>query len=397
MARSAHTVVRLVLVAAAFAPAANAQTFKVFGYLSGREAYVKAPPSWTHGGFGRFDVGADSAGDHATRATGLAQIGAEWAPAKWFTAHAQLLGRAEPSGTKGKRVGVVEAYAELHTDRWRVRAGEFFLPTSRENSDPLWTSPYTITWSALNSWMGQEVRPIGADVQFSPNFYATLGVTAFRGNDTMGTLPAARGWTFSSRLTVYDEEVAVPPPEGSPRPIGPDLDGKWGHSERIRVQLPERALLQLTHLDNRAELVERRGQTPWMTKFDHAGAQLGTTGPATLAAEWLSGQTTVGFPGGTFTLDFDTVYLLGSYKMGRQRLSGRIERFSTRSHARFNPDFSREHGHTVTVAWFQEPSDHLRYGLEGVKADGNRPGLTGIGAGVNTGGTLITAEVRYKF
>ena len=381
----------------AFALAANAQTFKLSGFLSAREEYVKAGPSWTHGGFGRFDVGADSSGDTVFRNTGVAQIGAEWTPMPWLTAHGQVLARSEPSGTQGKRFGVVEAYADLHTERWRLRAGQFFLPTSRENIDPLWTSPYTITWSAVNTWMGEEVRPIGADLQFAPNFYATLGATAFRGNDTMGTLPAARGWGFGNRLSVYDERVAVPPPQGSTRPIGEDLDGKWGFSERVRLSLPERAVLQITHLDNRSELVERRGQIPWMTNFNHVGAQLGTTGPATLAAEWLSGETTIGFPGGTFTLDFATVYLLGSYKVGHQRISARVERFSTRDHARSDPDFSREHGHAMTVAWFHELGEHARYGLELIKVDGNHPGATGIGVGLNTGGTMVTAEARYKF
>jgi hypothetical protein len=372
----------------AFALAASAQSFKLLGFLSGREAYVNAQPSWTRGGFGRFDVGADSSGDHAFRSTAVAQIGAEWSPATWLTAHAQVLARREPSGTQGKRFGVVEAYADLHTDRFRFRAGQFFLPTSRENTDPLWTSPYTMTWSAINTWMGQEVRPIGADLQVSPSFYATLGATAFRGNDTMGTLPAGRGWTFGNRLSVYDEDVAVPPPQGSTKPFGPDLDGKWGFSERIRLQIPEKATLQVTHLDNRAELIERRGQIPWDTKFNHVGAQLGTSGPSTLAAEWLSGDTTVGFPGGTFTLHFRTVYLLGSYKTGHERVSARIERFSTSA-----PD----RGHAVTVAWFHESNDHTRYGLELVKVEGNYPGASDIGFDVNTGGSMITAEVRYRF
>ncbi len=397
MARSANTFVSALLIELVFACAANAQQFKLLGFLSAREAYVKAPPSWTHGSFGRFDVGADSAGDTMFRSTGVAQIGAEWSPTTWLTGHAQVLARSEPSGTQGKRFGFVEAYADLHTERWHLRAGEFFLPTSRENTDPLWTSPYTITWSAINTWMAEEVRPIGADLQFAPNFYATFGATAFRGNDTMGTLPAARGWGFGNRLSVYDEDIAVPPPQGSTKPIGSDLDGKWGFSERVRLSLPERAMLQVTHLDNRSELVDRRGQIPWQTTFNHAGGQLGTTGPATLAAEWLSGETTVGFPGGTFTLDFQSIYLLGSYKTGHERISARIERFSTRNHVRSNPDFARENGHAFTVAWFHEPGDHARYGLELIKADGNHPGATGIGVSLNTGGTMITAEARYRF
>ena len=87
-------------------------------------------------------------------------------------------------------------------------------------------------------------------------------------------------------------KVAVPPPDNAAKPFGADLDGKYGYSERLRIQIPERALLQVTHLDNRAELVRRRGQDPWRTRFDHVAAQIGTTGPWTAAAEWLSGDTT---------------------------------------------------------------------------------------------------------
>jgi hypothetical protein len=370
-----------------FASGAKGQTFRLFGFLSARESRVKAAPSWTEGGYGRFDIGADTPDEHATHSTALAQIGAEWTPTAWLTAHAQVLARREPSGTQGKRFGFVEAYAEAHSEKWRLRAGQFFLPTSRENTDPLWTSPYTMTWSAINTWMAQEVRPIGADLQFAPTFYTTFGATAFRGNDTMGTLPANRGWTLGSRLSVYDEDVAVPPPQGSTKPIGPDLDGKWGFSERVRLTLPERALIQITHLDNRAELVDRRGQIPWMTKFDHVGAQLGTAGPATLAAEWLSGNTTVGFPGGTFTLHFHTIYLLGSYKPKNDRLSIRVERFFTTT-----PD----RGHAYTFAWFHEPNDRLRAGVEYVRVIGaGFPAQIDVPFGLDA--SMLSAELRYRF
>jgi hypothetical protein len=371
----------------AFALAANAQSFKLFGYLTGRSAYVKAPPSWTTGGFGRFDIGADAAGDHATRTTALAQLGADWTPTTWLTAHGQVLARSEPSGTEGKRFGVVEAYADLHSERWRLRGGYFFLGTSREHTDPLWTSPYTITYSALNTWIGQEVRPVGADLQYSPSFYVTLGATAFRDNDTMGTLPAGRGWTLGNRLSVYDESLPVPGAAPT-KPFTGDLDGKWGHSERVRLQIPERAMLQVTHLDNRAELVTRRNLEPWLTRFDIVGAQVGLTGPWTLAAEWMSGDTTVGFPGGTFTLDFDTVYLLGSYKREHDRISVRVERFSTSDD---------EDGRAWTVAWFRERNANLRAGIEYVHVTGDHPSAIDAGFSPETGGSMVTVELRYKF
>ena len=135
----------------------------------------------------------------------------------------------------------------------------------------------------------------------------------------------------------------------------------------------------------------RRGEIPWLTRFDHVGAQAGTsTTPWTLAAEWLSGETTVGFPGGSFTLDFDTVYLLGSWKRGDNRLSARVERFTTRDHTRSVPDFARESGNAWTVAWFHG-NDRARTGIEYVHVNADRASTA------NVDGSMLTLELRYKF
>jgi len=106
-----------------------------------------------------------------------------------------------------------------------------------------------------------------------------------------------------------------------------------------------------------------------------------------LAAEWMSGDTTVGFPGGTFTLDFDTVYLLGSYKHEHDRISARVEQFSTSD---------SEDGHAWTVAWFRERNANLRAGIEYVHVSGERPGPDGFGV-AHTGGSTLTIELRYQF
>ncbi len=373
------------------AASASAQSFQINGFISAREIYVKAQPSWTQGGFGRFDVGAASADDHRYVNDYVAQIGADWTPATWLLLHADGVARKGQSGTIGRRAGLVQAFIDLHSQRLRLRAGAFWLPTSRENVDPLWTSRYTITFSALNTWIGEEVRPIGADLQYSPNFYMTLGATAFRGNDTMGTALAARGWAFGNRLSVYNEAIAAAP--DTTRPIGPEIDHRLGDSERIRVQLPERALIQFTRIDNRAELYVRNPpDVPWRTRFNIIGGELGSTAPTTLAAEWAYGTTAVGFPGGSFNMDFDTVYVLLSHKSGMSRWTARVERFMTRSHKRPANDFSREDGHAFTVAWLRETSPHVRSGLEYVHVSGNRPGPD-----PRTGGSTITLELRYRF
>jgi hypothetical protein len=364
------------------AASVSAQSLQFHGFLTAREIYVKAQPSWTTGGFGRFDVGAANADDHRYVNIDVAQLGVDWTPWSWFLVHADGVARKEQSGTIGKHAGVVQAFIDLHTEHLRLRAGNFWLPTSRENIEPLWTSPYSITFSALNTWIGQEVRPIGADLQYSPNFYITLGGTAFRGNDTMGSELASRGWTFGNRLSVYDEVIADVP--DTTRPIGPEIDHRIGDSERLRLQLPERAMIQFARVDNRTQLLFRRPpDQPWRTKFNVISADAGASSPTTLAAEWLYGTTTVGFPGGSFQLRFDTAYALLSHKSGMDRWTARVERFKA----------GREHGHAYTIAWLRETSPHIRSGIEYVRATGNQP----LAPEPRTGGSTITIELRYRF
>jgi hypothetical protein len=374
---------------------ASAQSFQLHGFLTTRETYVKSQPSWVDGGVGRFDVGATDADDHRTVNTTFAQVGADWTPLHFLTLHADGVARNNNAAGVGRRAGVVQAYAEVFTDKLRVRAGLFFLPTSRENTDLFWTSPYTLTNSALNSWIAQEVRPIGVDVQYSPNFYITGGLTAFRGNDTMGTLIAEHGWTFGSRQTVYDEAIGL----DATRSISPDLDHRNGYAERLRVQLPERAMLQAAHVDNRATLTTApvHGQTPWATKFDVVGGTLGTTGPSTVSAEWMYGETSVGFPGGSYTMDFETTYVLLSRKIGPTRWTARIERFTTNSEVSRPDDPGREKGHAVTIAYLHDINAHVRAGLEWVRANGDRPGVAEYGFSPRTSGKTIAFELRYGF
>ena len=46
---------------------------------------------------------------------------------------------------------------------WSVKTGAFFPTISLENDDLGWTSPYTLTPSAINSWIGEELRTIGSE------------------------------------------------------------------------------------------------------------------------------------------------------------------------------------------------------------------------------------------
>src|SRR6185437_6111030 len=83
--------------------------------------------------------------------------------------HFSLVGviRAEPLDRDV--IDPLEIYASWHSGAddygvsWSAKAGAFFPTISLENDDLGWTSPYTLTPSAINSWIGEELRTIGSE------------------------------------------------------------------------------------------------------------------------------------------------------------------------------------------------------------------------------------------
>ena len=368
-----HTAAILILVVALGAHA-QTKTFTIDGFFTARGANTGDRPSWLERGPNRFDA-------RGTDGFAIAQLGADWNPNEHFDAHVSGLARREPSSFGGRRAGIVEAYVDANAGGFQLRAGQFFLPTSRENKGPLWTSPYTLSFSALNTWIGEEVRPIGVDLQWRSQFYWTVGATAFRGNDTSGTLLGWRGWAIGSRLTVYNEPLPLPPLEDfalqSPntRPFEKDLDGRTGFAERVRFTLPERANVQLTHYDNRGDKLLHGDEYAWKTRHTQLSGEIGTNAPTTFAAEYMWGDTGMGLPNRPHVqTDFYAWYALLTHKVGRNRFTGRIESFAVLDHAHATVDVYDDHGHAWTLAWLYDVTPKLRAGAEFVQIVGNRDG-----------------------
>src|SRR5688572_28247184 len=170
-----------VLVLIAAATSARADVFDVSGFaLLRAAAHDDAPrPEDVLVGDSPLDDDSFSA---------QLQVGVDWRPVPQFGAHMHLLARNESDHSIRGRVGVVQAYLDQNfargEHRLRLTEGAFFLPTSRENIDALWETPYTITSSALNSWIGEEFRPIGVDAAYTFRRQWTGAITLFTGNDT---------------------------------------------------------------------------------------------------------------------------------------------------------------------------------------------------------------------
>src|SRR4029078_10697259 len=277
-------------------------------------------------------------------------------------------------------------------------------------------SPYTVTWPAWSSWIAEEFRPVGAELEYrntnDAGHQLSLAAGAFTRNDTSGPLMAWRGWALDARLTTYGEVLPLPPlfslrdprffggrqrSDGT-KPFGRDLDGRIGWTGRVRWQAPQRFTVQLTGVDNRGDRALHHGEYAWYTEFLLLGADYRITEHTTIAAEAARGETGMGLEIGPHVdAHFRTAYLLLSQELGRHRVSVRGEAFRVVDADRTLAEDETDRGTALTLAYFFTTSDHLRLGAELVTLNAKRPAAVQSGFDGNTDGRSATVEARWQW
>jgi hypothetical protein len=301
------------------------------------------------------------------------QAGIDWSPSPIFLAHLHLLARTDDGQSRRGYAGTPEAYAEAHLpvgrSRVKLRAGAFFLPTSRENVDALWENAYAISSSALNSWFGEEFRPIGLDVAWLHGG-ATIGATAFRGNDTLGALPLAPGWSLHDRWTILGQKVHTQKDlhtqEDLYSSVSAESDHRLGWSARAGWSSQEFSVL-FTHIDNRSKGEVVGDLDNWRTRFEVVGFDY-KSGDWTVAGETGWGPTDVVFPGGSFRADLRASYILVSRRLRRGRATARFDEFTD----------DESHRYALTLAALWSPLPKLRVGIELSAGGGEHRGLSDL-------------------
>jgi len=382
--------------------------FSVFGHLAASTTTGSHVRSWRDGGAGRLL-------DNGARGTG--HLGLQWQPTLEWDVRMHLRADTE-NGHDAALLGLVEASVSRRFFREsgafvQVKAGQFFLPTSREAVDPLWQSPYHQQLSALNSWIAEEFRPIGLDVSWrnAPDsaFDGEVGATLFGGNDSAGALLAWRGFASHDRLSVLGEVLALPAlptlvtdfsgqRDDGTKPFGPDLDDRLGYAVRSRFGVRDRWRLLAAIVDTRGDRALHRGEYAWDTRFAQFGAEWWPAEGWTIAAEHLVGDTGMGLPTtARVDADFEASYvLLGWQWHPAWRTAVRAERFriDDRDGVSENND-DRGDGFTLSVFW--QPSDDWRFGVEWQDIDSDHAASDLLGIAGDTGGHVLRSEVRWYF
>jgi hypothetical protein len=393
----------------------------VHGVASGRIFGVESQTSWIEGGYGRLTEGApDGPDDRNAGLRGQFHLGVDLKFSEVLRIHAHGVLHGEPSSYGGDTVGLPEAFLEWRPElgprtTLRFRAGLFFPPTSLENTDELWQSPYTVTLSALNTWIGEEVRLTGLDTQLTRKVgddgRLDLAGAAFAVNDPGGALLAWRGWAFGERLTGLGEVLPLPPlaslkPGGAfeeqradgTTPVN-ELDDRLGWHARVKYTEPQRFALQAAYYDNRADRELYRGQYAWATRFAQVGLDLRLGSHLSLVGEWAQGDTGMGVKDpavGHVDVRFQAGYGLVSWHTKAVRLTGRVDYFENqdRDHTA-EPD--HEDGWGFTVAGFWQPKPYLRIGLEYLDVRAERPAAAFSGGDPDTNARRGQAELRLRF
>jgi len=393
--------------ALAGAGSAVAQDFQLHGFADLRLVGAADDASWTHGGLGKSRYGD---GDGAR--FGAAALNAVWQVAPALLLFADV--RAQPQAHAG--VGVVEAFARYRPVstspwRWSLKAGAFFAPISLENDAVGWTSPWTLTSSAIDTWVGEELRTLGAELRVEHrgerNTFEAAGAL-FAANDPAGEMLYARGWSLGDLVygvgmhlresDVYAQSIGSP----TPRAYDPflEIDHRLGYYADLGWRAPL-GRVSLLFYDNRADPAAyhtfNHGDElyAWRTRFVSAGAST-AFGRVTLLGQAMQGTTEIAPVGFRGEAHFTAGYVLAGWDLGAWRPALRIDAFQTRQDPAFPPRLS-EHGNALTAALNWRACDGLRLTAEALRIDSVREQRVLLGEPPRRIDTQLQLNARILF
>jgi hypothetical protein len=265
--------------------------------------------------------------------------------------------------------------------RWRGRVGFFYPKLSLENVDTGWLSPFTYTQSAVNSWVGEELRTAGLEITlYSPGRSRNSSISwefhtsIFKANDPLGTLISWRGFAMHDRQSLNNDRVPFAPyPSvvGRDRIFHPDyvepyheLDGHFGFYLGAHIEYYKQSTLRYYYYDNQADplAVSQERLYGWRTKFHSIALQNKFNSNTRILGQWLSGSSIMGKR--YVYVDFDAWYVMLSHKLKAHRISLRFDKFEVREDDVFIWDPNNSDGHAFTLAWRYDLDKNWQVGVE---------------------------------
>ena len=351
----------------------TASAVEIRGLLDLRLVTSDSERSWAGGGLDktRFDRGSSA----LRLGQAVLRLDGDFAPA--FSASVVL-------NASDDRLGLFDvneawlAWNPVPSSPWktRARAGAFFPATSLEvGYDNIgWTPEHTVSSSAINSWLGEELRTIGMEINVSRNGRLSgsphdFGLTGaiLVGNDPLGTLLAWRGWSVGDRISGLSESLPLAdlpvfrnknelPDQTRAINVFREIDHRLGFYAGANYAYTGAGAmtfeLAAMHYDNRGDpLIIQGGQYSWRTRFNHVSLRLRGLGQWEFSAQALGGNTLMG--PNAVNLDYSSGYLLVTHPLGPGTVAVRLDQFSTRERPEdvIRTDANSEDGRALAYHW----------------------------------------------
>jgi hypothetical protein len=241
-------------------------------------------------------------------------------------------------------IDVTEAWVEwrpVPQSAWRsnVKIGAFYPPVSLEHRAPGWSNPYTLGSSALNTWVGEELRTIGIGYELDhlgqqqdSAFDYGFNVAIYGWNDPAGVIIGNRGFAMHDRQTPLFGRIGTFTYGGpTQRVMFAEIDDRPGWQAGAYVKHDSGVELRALHYDNRGDPAAYSpsiSDYAWRTRFDSVGLRYDGPRGTTLIAQWLGGDTAAG-PGSAYYWDFEAAFGLIAQQVGPVGLAFRYDDFHT--------------------------------------------------------------------
>jgi hypothetical protein len=311
-----------------------------------------------------------------------------------------------------QKLGVSQLYTQYRpltasTIKPEVKLGFFYPAISAENTDMGWLSPHFLSNSAINSWIGEELRTFGVEASLRQNgrqvrrdwSWKVIG-SLFKGNDTTGTLLSWRGFALHDRQSLNNDRVKFTPIPGvvSEAGIGApawtdpfrEIDTKTGYYVGAHLAHKRRSELRYYYYDNRANplIFDPDKIYAWRTRFHALTLRHMRNRNVTFFGQGLIGDTLMGED--IVNNYFYAAYIAATYTHEAHQLSTRLDWYQVIDNDSTIDDPNNSRGEAITVNYTYAMSSKIAISAEWQVNRGRQENLRFLNA------TSVSSETFHE-
>lgn len=400
--------------------------------------------NWQKGGLGKTRFGRSSPSDgreHFKLAEAGLLVRAKFGFDLEAVAHIQYV----PEQTK--TIDLLEAYLtyeplSLNDYSVSAKVGLFYPAVSMEHVDVGWNTPYSITPSAMNSWIGEEVKSLNAQLAVKirgDDWETKLTGALLAKNDPTGTMLTWRGWALHDRKVAWQDLLPLADLQSlsdtgafaiQDKAIKPhrEIDDRIGIYAKLESTYQEWLTLAAFHYDNRGDPtvfvpnkvtnsynhggirplsshletdVPVRGEYAWDTRFQALGVTALMPNDIEIIFQAMTGLTEMGgnTPAGRpmASVRFNTAYGMVVKTIDQHQVSARVDWFEAKDRSMIIEDNNNENGYALMASYGYQFDQYQRIMAEVLHVNSKRENRVDLGLPVRSKENQLQLSYRVIF